>query len=237
MARLLVVDDDPHILELVILFLTQAGHEVVTAASGHAALEAAAGSRFDLVVLDVLLPGVDGREVCRRLRRQGTVPVLMLTALGEIHHKLQGFDAGADDYLAKPFEPVELVARVRALLKRSAPAGTVGPGGPGGSSGPGGPVTVGRLVLDPASMTVTAGGERHDVPAKEFELLAWLARAPGRLFSRDQILAAVWGEDFAGTDRTVDVYVNRLRTRFPEAEFGYRITPVRGVGYRLEVGP
>jgi len=225
MSRLLVVDDDAHILELVTLFLTRAGHEVVTAATGHGALEEAARQRFDLVVLDVLLPGVDGREVCRRLRREGAVPVLMLTALGELHHKLQGFDAGADDYLAKPFEPVELVARVKALLKRAGPI----------SSAPATAISAGSLFLEPESFTITAQGVRHTVPAKEFELFLFLARSPGRLFSRDQLLAAVWGDDFLGSDRTVDVYMNRLRTRFPEESHGYRIVSLRGVGYRFEV--
>jgi len=228
MSRLLVVDDDAHILELVTHFLQGAGYEVVTASTGHGALEEAARQPFDLVVLDVLLPGVDGREVCRRLRREGSVPVLMLTALGEIQHKLQGFDAGADDYLAKPFEPVELVARVRALLKRTDPGGVVAPASTS---------TAGDLLLEADSFTITAHGTRHTIPAKEFELLLFLARSPGRLFSRDQLLAAVWGADFTGSDRTVDVYMNRLRTRFPEETHGYRIVSVRGVGYRFEAPP
>jgi DNA-binding response OmpR family regulator len=229
MSLLLVVDDDPHILELVTHFLTAAGHEVVQAATGHGALEEAAKRTFDLAVLDVLLPGIDGREVCRRLRRDGQVPVLMLTALGELHHKLQGFDAGADDYLAKPFEPAELVVRVKALLKRSAQGGR----GPASESLS---LRVGALTLEVTDLVVVAGGVRHSLPFKEFEILACLARSPGRLFSRDQLLAAAWGPDFTGADRTVDVYVNRIRTRFPETEYGYRIDPVRGVGYRLEVG-
>jgi len=232
MPRLLVVDDDVHILELVAHFLTAAGHEVVTVETGHGALEAAAREPFDLVVLDVLLPGVDGREVCRRLRRGGSVPVLMLTALGEIHHKLQGFDAGADDYLAKPFEPPELVARVKALLRRSSGSPTPTPAEPGA----GGPFSVGRLVLEPAGRVVAAGADRVDLPASEFALLATLGRSPGRLFSRDQLLAAAFGPDYTGSDRTVDVYINRLRTRFPEPVWEYRIVAVRGVGYRLEVG-
>jgi len=228
MSLLLVVDDDVHILELVTHFLTAAGHEVVQATTGHGALEEAAKRSFDLAVLDVLLPGIDGREVCRRLRRGGQVPVLMLTALGELHHKLQGFDAGADDYLAKPFEPAELVVRVKALLKRSVQGGPVVPETTS--------LQVGSLTLEPENLVVVASGVRHSVPSKEFEILACLARSPGRLFSREQLLAA-WGPDFAGADRTVDVYVNRIRTKFPEAEYGYRISPVRGVGYRLEVGP
>lgn len=228
MSLLLVVDDDPHILELVTHFLTEAGHEVVTAATGHGALEEAGRKSFDLVVLDVLLPGVDGREVCRRLRREGAVPVLMLTALGELHHKLQGFDAGADDYLAKPFEPGELVARVRALLKRA--RGTLG-----GSPPPEAGFSAGGLWLEPENLVVVAQGHRHSLPVLEFNLLVLLARTPGRLFTRDQLLAAVWGQGYTGSDRTVDVYVNRLRTRFPEADHGYRIGAVRGVGYRFEV--
>jgi len=229
MALLLAVDDDPHILELVTHFLTAAGHEVVGASTGHGALAAAAAQRFDLVILDILLPGLDGREIARRLRRDGGVPILMLTALGELHHKLQGFDAGADDYLAKPFEPAELVARVRALLKRSTGGAVVATSAP--------VLLVGSLTLEPDNLAVVARGVRSSLPAKEFAILACLAQAPGRLFSRDQLLAAAWGPDYLGADRTVDVYINRLRTRFPEAEHGYRITPVRGVGYRLEVDP
>jgi len=224
MPSLLVVDDDVHILELVAHVLTAAGHEVTQASTGTAALELARERRFDLVVLDVLLPGVDGREVCRRLRRDGEVPVLMLSALGEVHHKLQGFDAGADDYLAKPFEPVELVARVKALLKRTQR-----------DEAPPAPLVVGDLTVDREARVVTSGGARHEVPAKELELLVYLGEHPGRLFSRDQLLAAVWGPQYTGSDRTVDVYLNRLRTRFPEAEHGYRLVAVRGVGYRLEV--
>ena len=228
MASLLVVDDDPHILELVTHFLTRAGHSVTQAADGHRALDLAAHQSFDLVVLDVMLPGIDGREVCRRLRKEGSVPVLILSALGELHQKLQGFDAGADDYLAKPFEPVELVARVKALLKRSS-------AGAGPEEVPAAWVSLGNLRLDTANLVVEDGQIKHGLPTKEFELLAKFARFPGRLFTRDQLLAAVWGDDYAGSDRTIDVYVNRLRTRFPEEKHGYRITPVRGVGYRLEV--
>ena len=227
MANLLAVDDDPHILELVSHFLTAAGHRVTTASTGHGALEAAARENFDLVVLDVMLPGFDGREVCRRLRRAGRVPVLMLTALGDLHHKLMGFDAGADDYLAKPFEPPELVARVKALLARSAVPGT-------GIGTEPQTLAAGKLTLDSRSLTVLADGVRHSLPAREFRLLACLAGGPGRLFSREQLLEAAWEEGFSGSDRTVDVYINRLRTRFPEDRFGYRIVPVRGVGYRLE---
>jgi DNA-binding response OmpR family regulator len=198
---------------------------VTTATDGKQALSLAAAqdskTPFDLVVLDIMLPGLDGREVCRRLKKDSSVPVLMLTALGEIHQKLRGFDAGADDYLPKPFEPMELVARVKALLKRS---GTPEPR-----------VTMGSLVLDTANLVVVEGTVRHSLPAKEFELLEKFARSPGRLFTRDQLLDAVWGSGYAGSDRTVDVYINRLRTKFPEEQYGYRIVPVRGVGYRLEV--
>ncbi len=226
MPRLLVVDDDAHILELVTHFLNGAGHSVVTAADGKEALAltaaaAAARAPFDLVVLDVMLPGLDGREVCRRLKKDAQLPVLMLTALGEIHQKLRGFDAGADDYLPKPFEPMELVARVKALLKRS------------GAAEP--QITVGDLILDTANLVVLDGEVRHSLPATEFQLLEKFARSPGRLFTRDQLLDAVWGSDYSGSDRTVDVYINRLRTRFPEEDHGYRIAAVRGVGYRLEV--
>lgn len=224
MARLLVVDDDPHILELVTHCLQELGHQVSAVTDGSQALELAAQNPFDLVVLDVMLPGLDGREVCRRLRKKNNVPILMLTALGELHQKLRGFDAGADDYLAKPFETVELAARVRALLKRA-----------GVGADP--RIALGRLTLDTAGMLVHDGQINHQLPALEFRLLEKFARAPGQLFTRDQLLDSIWGNEFSGTDRTIDVYVNRLRTRFPEESYQYRITPVRGVGYRLELLP
>ena len=222
MARVLVVDDDPHIQELIQHFLEEGGHDVLTAGSGPQALEVASRHAIDLVVLDVMLPGLDGREVCRRLRKVGPVPILMVSALGQIHHKLQGFEAGTDDYLAKPFEPAELLARVGALLRRSAP-----PERPQR-------LAVGDLVLEPAESRVWVGDRPHTLPAREMGLFALLAGSPGRLFPREQLITLVWGADYAGSDRTVDVYLNRLRTRFPEAEHGYRILPVRGVGYRLE---
>lgn len=227
MASLLVVDDDPSILELVSLVLTQAGHRVTSATTGHGALAMAEETPFDLVVLDVLLPGVDGREVCRRLRRKGRVPILMLTALGEIHHKLQGFEAGADDYLAKPFEPSELAARVRALLKRAGADRTL-------EERSSEPLVVGPLTLDPDRVEVRTNQLRQTLPAKEFALLRTLAEDPGRLFSRDQLLLAAWGDNHSGADRTIDVYMNRIRTRLPEVDWGIRIVSVRGVGYRLE---
>jgi len=224
MAHLLVVEDDVHIQRLVQTCLTEAGYRVTVAADGRVAVDLAEKTTFDLVVLDVRLPGFDGREVCRRLRKKSRVPVLMLTALGEMHQKLQGFEAGADDYLTKPFEAVELLARVKALLRRS-----------GSDSEEPTPLSLGRLLLDGENLSVEDGTTTHRLSAKDFHLLEIFARDPGRLFTRDQLLDKVWGQDFAGSDRTVDVYVNRLRTRFPEEAFHFRIVPVRGVGYRLEV--
>jgi len=224
MAHILVVEDDAHIQRLISVCLTDAGHRVTATADGQAAVDLSEQQAFDLVVLDVRLPGFDGREVCRRLRKKSKVPVLMLTALAEIHQKLQGFEAGADDYLTKPFETVELAARVKALLKR---AGFDHPARVG----------LGRLELDPDNLGVEEGSTTHRLPAKDFRLLETFARAPGRLFTRDQLLDRIWGQDFEGSDRTVDVYVNHLRTRFPEDVYGFRIVPVRGVGYRLEVLP
>ena len=189
-------------------------------------MDLAEKSAFDLVVLDVRLPGFDGREVCRRLRKKSRIPVLMLTALGETHQKLQGFEAGADDYLTKPFENVELLARVKALLWRSRP-----------ESEKKTRTSLGRLWLDGENLSIEDGTTTHWLSAKDFHLLEMFAQDPGRLFTRDQLLDNIWGQDFAGSDRTVDVYVNRLRTRFPEDSFHFRIVPVRGVGYRLEVNP
>jgi DNA-binding response OmpR family regulator len=222
MSRVLVVDDDPHIRELLRHFLEAQGFEVSEAEGGAAALKAMDALRSDLVVLDVMMPGLDGWTVCAELKRKwAATPVLMLTAKGESSQKVKGFELGADDYVVKPFDPPELVARVKALLRRF--------GAESSQS-----VQVGGLFLDRQRFEARAGGEAITLPRKEFELLFKLGASPGRTFSRDEIIRDLWGEDFAGNERTVDVHINRIRERFPEARWGYRITTIRGLGYRLE---
>jgi DNA-binding response OmpR family regulator len=169
-----------------------------------------------------MMPRMDGWELCRELRESYDLPILMLTAKGETSQKVKGFQLGTDDYLVKPFEPPELVERVKALLKRYRIVASQS-------------VQVGSLCMDRKTFEVQAGEEKLTLPLKEFELLFKLASYPGRTFAREQLIEDVWGYDFAGTDRTLDVHINRLRERFGEGQYGFKITTIRGLGYRLEV--
>lgn len=222
MASILIVDDDPHIRELAAKLLRDAGFDIHEAADGVDALALLESTKVDLAVLDVMMPRMDGWELCRRIRERLDLPVLMLTAMGEPSQRLKGFQLGTDDYLVKPFEPLELVARVQALLRRYrvATAQTV---------------CLGELEMDRKTYQAAVNGRPLTLPLKEFELLFKLAGAPGRTFSRDQLIEDVWGVDFDGNERTLDVHVNRLRDRFPEARHSFKITTIRGLGYRIEV--
>jgi len=221
MTHILVVDDDAHIRELVALFLIREGFEVTQAEDGVAALEAMDASPANLVVLDVMMPRMDGWELCAKLREQYDIPLLMLTAKGETSQKVKGFRLGTDDYLVKPFEPDELVARVKALLKRYRISISQ-------------QVSVGSVLLDREAFAVVAPEGRITLPLKEFELLFKLASYPGITFAREQLIEQIWGYDYEGDERTVDVHIKRLRERFPDERFGFRITTIRGLGYRLE---
>lgn len=224
MGKLLVVDDDPHIRELVSACLAPLRLDVVEAANGRAALEVAAACKVELVVLDAMMPVQDGWDTCREFKRLHSAPVLMLTARGLTADKVRGFELGADDYVVKPFDPQELLARAKSLLGRYKADAALS-------------VQAGGLVLDKRRYEVRWQGGQATIPPKEFELLFKLAASPGITFTRDQLLDAVWGSDFAGVDRTVDVHINRIRERFPEAVHGYRITTIRGLGYRFEAVP
>jgi phosphate regulon transcriptional regulator PhoB len=224
-SRILVVDDEPHIVELVRYNLLQEGYDVATAGDGETALERVRSERPDLVVLDIMLPGVDGLEVCRRLRKDTAIPIIMLTAKGGELERVVGLEIGADDYVTKPFSPRELVARVRAVLRRrvrevSAPTQD--------------PIVVGSLRLDPVTHEVTLQDRRIDLTAREFELLWLLMRHPNRVFTRDFLLEHLWGHDFYGSTRTVDMHVSRLREKIEDdpVQPTYIVT-VRGVGYKL----
>lgn len=221
MTTILVVDDDPHIRELVGVFLKQEGFTVVEAIDGLDALARLEKSPADLVVLDIMMPNMDGFELCRELRELYDMPLLMLTAMGETTQKVKGFALGTDDYLVKPFEPVELAARVKALLKRYKISTSQ-------------QVTIGQVQLDRLTFQVKSGDSRLTLPLKEFELLFKLASYPGKTFSREQLIEQIWGYDYEGDERTVDVHIKRLRERFEERESGFRITTIRGLGYRLE---
>ena len=221
MSKILIVDDASHIRELVRVFLRKDGFEVIEAPDGVEALSKLDSIKVDLAVIDVMMPNMDGWELCQELKATFDIPVLMLTAKGETSQKLKGFQLGTDDYLVKPFEPLELVARVKALLKRYHIEASQ-------------TIQIGELTIDRKTFQVTVDGESLTLPLKEFELLFKLASYSGRTFSREQLIQDVWGYDFHGNDRTLDVHINRLRDRFPEAKHAFKITTIRGLGYRLE---
>ena len=223
MSKIMIVDDDPNIRELVRALLHDGGFDVCQAKDGRDALQNIMDENTDLAVIDLMMPGMDGYELCRKLRQYyENLPVLMLTAKAELPSKVKGFESGADDYLTKPFEGDELLLRVRALLRRYKIEASQ-------------TIQIGNVVIDKNSYAVTAGGVKEDIPMKEFELLFKLAGFPGRTFSRDQLIEDVWGYDFDGNERTLDVHIGRLRERFPVDTSGFKITTVRGLGYRLEV--
>lgn len=225
MNKILVVDDDAYIRELVCTLLQGAGYEVCEATDGREALRMIGEVKVDLCVLDVMMPNMDGFEFCKAARRYyEDLPILMLTAKADINQKVKGFNVGCDDYLTKPFEGEELLVRVRALLKRYHIAVQQ-------------QVTIGRLTLDRNSFTAITESEKADIPMKEFELLYKLACAPGKTLPRDRLIEDVWGYDFDGNERTLDVHINRLRERFPAKEYDFKIVTIRGLGYRLEVLP
>jgi DNA-binding response OmpR family regulator len=223
-SRVLVVDDDHAVRDVVRRYLERAGYAVDLADDGETALHHHAEHRPDLVVLDLMLPGVGGLEVCRRIRERGPVPVVMLTALGEESDRVLGLELGADDYLVKPFSPRELVLRVNSVLRR---ATNVAP--PAQES-----LVDGSLVLDPAARRCTLDGVELSLTTREFDLLVFLLRHPKRAFSRAELLESVWGWDF-GDQSTVTVHMRRLREKIePRPDQPNRISTVWGVGYRYD---
>jgi DNA-binding response OmpR family regulator len=220
---ILLVDDEANIVELARLYLEREGYRVTAAGDGPSALERAEADSPALMVLDLMLPGLDGYEVCRRVRARSDLPIIMLTARDDDIDKIIGLELGADDYLTKPFNPRELVARVKAILRRSAPART-------GIEG-GGPVHVGDVTIDPARREVTVAGRPATLRAKEFDLLHTLAEHRGRVLTREQLLNLVWGFDFYGQTRTVDVHIAHLRKILAGSRVS--IETVTGVGYKL----
>ena len=222
----LVVEDEATLASTLSYNLRKNGFNVLSAADGVTGLREARRARPDVIVLDLMLPKMDGLEVCRRLRAESDVPILMLTAKSEEFDKVIGLEVGADDYLTKPFGMRELMARLRALLRRSA-AGR-------GDAGDGARITTGDLELDARGRTVKRKGIEVQLKPKEFDLLHFLARNPGQVFTREQLLERVWGYEFFGGSRTVDVHVRWLREKL-EAEPGQpkHILTVRGVGYKF----
>ncbi|MBC7262739.1 MAG: response regulator transcription factor [Chloroflexi bacterium] len=223
MTTVLIVDDEKNIVELARLYLSKEGFQVYGARNGADALKLVREQKPDLIVLDIMLPQIDGWEVCRQLRREGNfVPIIMLTAKSDDVDKVVGLELGADDYITKPFNPRELVARVKAVLRRAQMPHR-----------PHLTIDLGQLRIDRDRREVTVKGQPIRLRSKEFDLLTTLAENPGRVFTRDQLLDQVWGYDYFGGTRTVDVHVARLRERLAGSEV--HIETVWGVGYKLVI--
>jgi len=220
--RILLVEDDPRLAEMLSEYLGQAGFRVTVAPLGAAALERLAGADYDAVVLDLMLPDMDGLDVCRQLRTRADTPVLMLTARGEPIDRIVGLELGADDYLPKPFQPRELLARLRAILRRR--SRTTAPGEK--------PLTFGRLEIDTAAHAVRLDGAQCELTGYQFDLLVTLAKNAGRVLSRDALLDAVKGEQLESFDRSIDVHVSRIRAAIEDnPKKPRRVITVRGAGY------
>ena len=223
--KVLVVEDDINIAELLRLYLQKDGFEVSHAADGGKAVEMAKEIQPDLVLLDIMLPVMDGWQVCRELRKTMKMPIIMLTAKGETEDKVSGLEMGADDYIVKPFEVKELLARVHAVLRRTGDDGK-----PQSKK-----LTFDKLVINLDSYELIVDGKKIDTPPKEMELLYHLASSPNRVFTRNQLLDEVWGFDYFGDSRTVDVHVKRLREKLEGVSDKWSLKTVWGVGYKFEV--
>lgn len=219
-ADILLVDDDPNIRKLMRVYLEREHFQIHEAGDGQAAWDILQTQAMDLAVIDVMMPRMDGWELCQEIRREWDIPVLMVTAKGESSDKIKGFTLGTDDYLVKPFDPLELVMRVKALFKRYQIASSQ-------------TIALGSLRLDARKMEALINGEHISLPRKEFELLFKLASYPGQIFTRSQLIEQIWGIDYEGYDRTVDVHIKRLRERLSPYDLSFRIETVRGLGYRL----
>ncbi len=225
-TKILLVDDDANIRQLVNLYLEKEGFEVDMAADGLEAVKKFKAAPPNLMLLDLMLPGMDGMQVCREVRKVSNIPVIMLTAKDDTFDKVLGLELGADDYIVKPFEPKELIARVKAVLRRYQTT----------SDSPERELAFPGLTINISQYTVTYMGRELEMPPKELELLYFLASHPGMVFTREQLLEQVWGYDFFGDSRTVDVHVKRLREKLTGGEeLGWSIKTVWGVGYKFEV--
>ncbi len=223
MAKILVVDDERVLVKGIKFNLENEGYEVVTGSDGEEAVELARGGNFDLILLDLMMPKIDGMQACMRIREFSTVPIIMLTAKSEDADKLMGFECGADDYITKPFNILELKARIRALLRRA--GSTV-------RQEQKNKLTIGAITLEPSTRSAWKNGERVELTAKEFDLTELLMRSPGRVYSRESLLNIVWGYDYMGDFRTVDVHVRRVREKLePDPANPEYIRTKWGVGY------
>lgn len=220
-TRILVVDDDPHIRELLRFYLQRERFEVLAAADGEDASQLLEHKQVHLAIVDVMMPGKNGWELCEEIRQFYDIPVILLTARGEMEDKAKGFLSGTDDYVVKPFEPEELLFRIRALLRRYQMVSD-------------NIITLNKTVIDRNNYEVKVGEKRMELPLKEFQLLAQLASQPDRTYTRDQLLDLIWGQDFEGDNRTIDVHIKRLRERFRDLTDDFKIVTIRGLGYKLE---
>jgi two-component system response regulator RegX3 len=227
MTTILVVEDEMKIAALVRDYLADAGFQVIVAGDGGSAVSAARGQLPDLIVLDLGLPGRDGLDVTRELRRTSSVPIVMLTARGDESDRIVGLELGADDYVVKPFSGAEVIARIRAILRRATPA-------PGDEETPPGPITVGALDVDVAARRARLNGEELQLSRKEFDLLAELIRHAGRVVTREQLMDRVWDENWFGSTKTLDVHVRWLRQKLGDDPADPRyVHTIRGVGFRF----
>ena len=225
-VSVLVVEDDRNIAELLQMYLEKEGYTVTVAADGGQGLSKFRSNKPDLVLLDVMMPVMDGWAVCRAIRAESTTPVIMLTAKGETDDKVAGLKQGADDYITKPFEMKEVLARIEAVLRRT--SGVT-------AEKKARRLTFDKLVIDMDSFELIVDGRKVDTPPKEMELLFYLASSPNRVYTRNQLLDEVWGFDYFGDSRTVDVHVKRLREKLEGIEAGWSLKTVWGVGYKFEV--
>lgn len=225
MMKVLIIDDDTNISELIALYLQKEGYQTKEVHNGKDALREFENYQPDIVLLDIMLPGMDGYDICKEIRKLNRTPIIMLTAKGEVFDKVLGLELGADDYMVKPFDPKELIARVKAVLRRS-----IQPSTPEKVRNR---IILEDLVIDKDNYSVTYGGEIIELPPKELEVLYFLASHPRQVFTREQLLDKIWGYDFVGDTRTVDVHIKRLRDKF-EGDHTWSIKTVWGVGYKLE---
>lgn len=225
MSRILIVEDEPKISRFIELELTHEGYTVQTAFDGVAGLDAALSGNFDLILLDLMLPGMSGIEVCRRVRRQSDIPIIILTAKDDVSDKVSGLDTGADDYITKPFAIEELLARIRAVLKRRGPISAQDT------------IKIGPLEIHTAARQVSCAGEPIELTKKEYDLLECLARHENTVLTRNQLLDMVWGYEYLGDTNVVDVYVRYLRSKIDQKYNIKMICTVRGVGYSLRYEP
>jgi two-component system, OmpR family, response regulator len=217
----LIVDDDAHIRELIAIFLNAEGYTVLEAENGEEALMLLENNSIQIIVVDVMMPEIDGYELTREVKKYYDIPILMVTAKGESQDKLKGFDLGVDDYVVKPFDPLEIVARVKALLRRFQLLSDKN-------------ISLGNLTINQIKYEISVGEQSIMLPLKEFELLFKLAGQTGRIFTRNDLIEQIWGLDYEGDERTVDVHIKRVRERLRELKATVEIVTVRGLGYKLE---